>query len=265
MKLAVMGATGRMGRALLKTIIEREDVELAGGIEAPGHALLGQDLGEIAGLGPQGIALTQDALEVIARVDGILDFSSPAASVEFAGLAAQARIVHVLGSTGLTEADNAKIKAAARHAVIVQSRNTSLGITLLSELTRRVAASLDASWDIEILEMHHRHKVDAPSGTALLLGEAAAEGRKVDLGETKEIGRGPQSGARAQGAIGFASLRGGTVAGEHSVLFASDQERIELKHIAEDRNVFVRGALAAALWGHGRPPGLYSMVDVLGL
>lgn len=269
MKLAVMGASGRMGRALLQEIIRSDDVELAGGIEAPGNAHLGEDLGTLAGGDSIGTVLTEDALEVIARVDGILDFSSPLASVEFAGLAAQARIVHVLGTTGLSSEDQTKLRAAARHAVIVQSGNMSLGVNLLAALTKKVAAMLDPSWDIEIADIHHRHKVDAPSGTALMLGQAAATGREVDLSEVSDMrgvgGGDGNRGPRQEGDIGFASLRAGSVIGEHTVVFATTNERIELKHVAEDRRIFVRGALAAALWGHGKKPGLYSMNDVLAL
>lgn len=265
MKLAVMGATGRMGQALIKEILANPALTLAGGVERAGHAAMGQDLGVLAGLGEVGVRLTEDALEIIAQVDGIVDFTSPEASVELAGLAAQARIVHVIGSTGFEARHEAKIKAAARHATIIKSGNTSLGVTLVAELTRAVAAKLDDTWDIEILEMHHHHKLDAPSGTALLLGQAAAEGRGVDLAEVRDSGRDGATGARATGAIGFASLRGGSVVGEHKVIFASDDERIELTHKAEDRRIFARGALTAVQWGQGKSPGLYSMRDVLEL
>ncbi|TNE37614.1 MAG: 4-hydroxy-tetrahydrodipicolinate reductase [Alphaproteobacteria bacterium] len=265
MKLAVMGATGRMGQALINDILSRDDLTLAGGIETPGHPDLGRDLGRLVGRDDIGVELTSDALEVIARVDGIIDFTGPQASVEFAGLAAQARIVHVLGTTGLSAENVDKIKAAARHAVIIQSGNMSLGVNLLKALTEKVAAALGTDWDIEIAEMHHRHKVDAPSGTALLLGEAAAKGRGTTLQEAAVRGRDGITGERGAGDIGFASLRGGSVVGDHSVIFAGDSERITLSHIAEDRRIFVRGALAAALWGHGKRPGFYSMADVLGL
>lgn len=264
MKLAVMGATGRMGRALIEDILSRDDVTLAGGIETPDHPDQGKDLGRLVGRDEIGVALTSDALEVIARVDGIIDFTRPEASVAFAGLAAQARIVHVLGTTGLGAEDFTKIKAAARHAVIIQSGNMSLGVNLLKALTEKVAATLGADWDIEIAEMHHRHKVDAPSGTALLLGEAAAKGREVSLEDVAARGRDGTTGERRAGDIGFASLRGGSVVGDHSVIFAGDRERITLSHVAEDRRIFVRGALTAALWGHGKKPGFYAMADVLG-
>jgi len=209
--------------------------------------------------------VTSDALDVISRSDGILDFTSPKATVEFAGLAANARAVHVIGTTGLTAADEAQIAAAARHAPIIKAGNMSLGVNLLVALTRKVAAALDADFDIEVLEMHHRHKIDAPSGTALMLGRAAAEGRGVDLDKASVRVRDGHTGARRRGDIGFATLRGGSVVGDHSVLLAAEGEIVELKHRAADRGIFARGAVKAALWGRGKGPGLYSMMDVLGL
>jgi 4-hydroxy-tetrahydrodipicolinate reductase len=185
--------------------------------------------------------------------------------VELAALAAQMRLVHVIGTTGLGDEDEARIKAAARHAVIVKSGNMSLGVNLLAALVRRVAATLDEAFDIEILEMHHRRKVDAPSGTALLLGKAAAEGRAVALADHSDRVRDGHTGARQAGHIGFATLRGGSVVGEHTVIFAGEGERIELAHRAEDRAIFARGALRAVQWGRGQKPGLYGMADVLGM
>ena len=265
MKIAVTGAAGRMGRELIRAVHGKDGCVLAGAIEQQGSLAVGQDAGLLAGLGKLGVVITDDALDVFARADAVLDFTVPAASVEFAGLAANARIVHVLGTTGLKPEAEAKVEAAARHAVIVRSGNMSLGVNLLSALTRKVAAALDADFDIEILEMHHRHKVDAPSGTALMLGKAAAKGRGVDLDKTGVRARDGHTGARRRGDIGFASLRGGSVVGEHSVLFAADGEVIELRHRAADRGIFARGAIKAALWGRGKRPGLYSMMDVLGL
>jgi 4-hydroxy-tetrahydrodipicolinate reductase len=189
----------------------------------------------------------------------------PEATIALASLAAKNKIVHVIGTTGLSASDEKKIAAAARDAVIIQSGNMSLGVNLLAALSKRVARTLGDEFDIEILEMHHNKKVDAPSGTALLLGRAAAEGRGVDLGKRKVSARDGQTGARKPGDIGFAALRGGSVVGEHSVIFAGPAERIELVHRAEDRMIFARGALAAARWGKGKKPGLYSMADVLGL
>ena len=265
MRLVVTGASGRMGRMLVRTIRETPGVVLSAALEREGALALGQDAGLLAGCGAAGVAITADPLAAILTADGILDFSAPAASVDFAALAAQARIAHVVGTTGLSPEDFARLAAAARHAPIVQSGNMSLGVNLLAAVTRRVARALGAAFDIEIVEMHHRMKVDAPSGTALLLGQAAAEGRGVALGDVAAPERRGHTGARRPGDIGFASLRGGTVAGDHSVIFAGDGERIELTHRAEDRAIFARGAVQAALWAHGRKPGLYSMADVLGL
>lgn len=265
MRLVVVGAGGRMGRMLVKTVAETEGAVLAAAIGRAGSPLLGQDAGELAGIGALGVPLTDDPLAAFIKADGVLDFTAPAATVGYAGLAAQARIVHVVGTTGLSDDDLARLQAAARHAVIVRSGNMSLGVNLLAALVRRVARTLGEDFDIEILEMHHRMKVDAPSGTALLLGEAAAEGRAVALKERSMRVRDGHTGPRNPGDIGFATLRGGTVVGDHSVIFAGSGERIELAHRAEDRGIFARGAVRAALWGRGRKPGLYSMADVLGI
>ncbi len=265
MKLAIMGAAGRMGRELAKAIHDIDGCTIAGAIEQPGSIAVGQDVGLLAGLGKLGTLISDDPLAVIAKVDGILDFTVPKASVELAGLAANARIVHVIGTTGHTEEEMAAIRAAARHATIVKAGNMSLGVNLLSAVTRKVAEALDEDFDIEVLEMHHKHKIDAPSGTALMLGEAAAQGRKVALKDRSVRVRDGHTGARNRGDIGFATLRGGNVVGEHSVIFAADGERIVLSHIATDRGIFARGAVKAALWGRGKGPGLFSMADVLGM
>lgn len=266
MGLVVVGAAGRMGRTLIQIVHATPGAALVGAIEHSGSRHIGKDAGELAGVGPLGVAIGDDPLPAFAKADGVLDFSTPAASVEFAGYAAQARIVHVIGTTGCSDDDNAKIAAAARHATIVKSGNMSLGVNLLSVLVEQAARALDAAdFDIEILEMHHKHKVDAPSGTALLLGEAAAAGREIQLAEKSVRVRDGHTGAREAGTIGFATLRGGSVIGEHSVLLAGLGERVTLSHHAEDRAIFARGAVKAALWGRGRKPGLYSMRDVLGL
>jgi 4-hydroxy-tetrahydrodipicolinate reductase len=265
MRIAVMGAAGRMGRELVRAVHETPGCVVAGGTERPGSRALGMDVGEVAGVGPLGAKITDDPLELLAASDAALDFTSPKATVEFAALAANARIVHVIGTTGLDAEDEAAIAAAARHATIVKSGNMSLGVNLLVALTRRVAQALDADFDIEIVEMHHRHKVDAPSGTALMLGEAAAQGRDIPLGEHSARARDGAVGQRRRGDIGFASLRGGNVVGEHTVIFAGEGERIELTHRATDRGIFARGAVKAALWGRGKGPGLFSMSDVLGM
>ena len=265
MRLVVVGASGRMGRALIRAIGEAEGAILAGAIEREGSPDLGRDAGEIAGIDKLGVTLSADPLEAFAHADGVLDFTAPAATLHFAELAAQARIVHVVGTTGMTSADEARLAAAARHAVIVKSGNMSLGVNLLAQLVREAARALGPEYDVEIVEMHHRMKVDAPSGTALLLGQAAAEGRRIELSQHSVRSRDGNMGPRGLGDIGFATLRGGTVVGEHTVILAGPHERIELTHRAEDRSIFARGAVRAALWGMSRKPGLYSMADVLGL
>jgi 4-hydroxy-tetrahydrodipicolinate reductase len=265
MRLVVVGAAGRMGRTLVRAITEAEGCVVVGAIEREGSPELGRDAGQLAGLASLGVSLTDDPLTAFAHADGVLDFTSPSSTVHFAELAAQARIVHVIGTTGCTAADEAKLAAAARHAVLVKSGNMSLGVNLLAQLVREAARALGSDYDVEILEMHHKMKVDAPSGTALLLGQAAAEGRRVALADHSVRVRDGHTGARRPGDIGFATLRGGTVVGEHTVVLAGPYERIELTHRAEDRSIFARGAVKAALWGMGRKPGLYSMADVLGL
>ncbi|AXA40738.1 4-hydroxy-tetrahydrodipicolinate reductase [Rhizobium leguminosarum] len=266
MKLVVVGAAGRMGQTLIRLIHSIEGVTVHAAVERAGSPFVGKDAGEIAGLGPTGVIIGDEPLNAFLDAEGVLDFTSPAATVEFSGLAAQARIVHVVGTTGCLPDDNAKIAAAARHARIVKSGNMSLGVNLLSVLAEQAARALDPDdWDIEILEMHHKHKVDAPSGTALLFGEAAAKGRGIDLASKSVRVRDGHTGAREAGTIGFATLRGGSVIGEHSVLFAGEGEIVTLSHSAADRSIFARGAIKAALWARDKKPGLYSMLDVLGL
>mgnify|MGYP000450313954 CR=1 FL=1 len=263
--IAVMGASGRMGRMLIDTVRENPAAHLAGVTERTGHDWIGRDLGDCLGAAAMGVTVSDDPLEVIAHAHAVIDFTAPAATVEHAALAAQARCTHVIGTTGLSEDDLAKIAAAARHAVIVRAGNMSLGVNLLVQVTRQVAAALDADFDIEVVESHHRHKVDAPSGTALMLGEAAAEGRGVRLDDVADRARDGMTGERARGAIGFHAIRGGDIVGEHDVIFAGEGERIVLRHVASDRRLFARGAVKAALWGQDRKPGEYDMLDVLGL
>jgi 4-hydroxy-tetrahydrodipicolinate reductase len=265
MRLIVAGAGGRMGRTLVKAIADAKGFALAGALEDARSPLIGWDAGTLAGTPENGVKLAGEAAAFMDKADGIIDFTAPVATVAFAELAAKQGKVHIIGTTGLSAADEARIKEAAKKAVIVKSGNMSLGVNLLAALTRRVAKTLDNSFDIEILEMHHNQKVDAPSGTALLLGRAAAEGRGIDLDKHSAKSRDGHTGARKAGDIGFANLRGGSVVGEHSVIFAGPAERIELVHKAEDRMIFARGALHAALWARSQKPGLYSMSDVLGL
>lgn len=263
--IVVTGASGRMGQMLIRTIQGSDRVRLAGAVERAGHDWIGRDLGEAMGQSDLGIVVTDQPLDAFAQAQAVVDFTTPEATLGFAGLAAQARAVHVIGTTGMSDAQIADLEPAARHAVIIRAGNMSLGVNLLARLTERVAAALDADFDIEVTEAHHRHKVDSPSGTALMLGAAAARGRGVDLATVADRGRDGITGARRRGDIGFTAVRGGDIVGEHDVIFAGDGERIVLRHIATDRSIFARGALKAALWGLGRPPGHYDMTDVLGL
>ena len=263
--IAVTGASGRMGRMLIQLIHGSERAHLVGAVERPGHAWIGQDVGIAMGGAPIGITVTADALEAFAPAQAIVDFTAPAATLAFAKLAAQARAVHVIGTTGFSEEELEALRPAARHSVQVRAGNMSLGVNLLTVLTQKVARALDEDFDIEIVEAHHNQKVDAPSGTALMLGEAAATGRGVALARVSERGRDGIIGPRERGRIGFSVIRGGDIVGEHDVIFAAPGERIVLRHIATDRAVFARGALKAALWGQGRDPGAYDMLDVLGL
>ncbi len=269
MKIGIVGCAGRMGRMLLAEVLATKGTQTAGGSERPGNPYIGKDIGELAGAEPSGVSLgipILDDAEALFRVsDAVIDFTVPAATAHHAALAAKTGTALIVGTTGLSPDQQAEIDGAALKTAIIQAANFSLGVNLLAGLTRQVAAILDDNFDIEIIEMHHRHKVDAPSGTALALGQAAAEGRGVDLGETAQRVRDGHTGARRAGDIGFASLRGGDVVGEHSVIFAADGERIELTHKASSRSIFARGAVRAALWTDGRAPGLYSMKDVLDL
>ncbi|MHC2434297.1 4-hydroxy-tetrahydrodipicolinate reductase [Bradyrhizobium sp. USDA 4451] len=265
MRLIVAGAGGRMGRTLTRVISETPGAVLVGALEAPGSELLGKDAGMLAGLPANDVKLSADLWSMSAAADGILDFTVPAATIANVAIAAERGLVHVIGTTGLSSSDDAVIRSVTDRAIVVKSGNMSLGVNLLAALVKRVAQSLDQSFDIEILELHHKSKIDAPSGTALMLGEAAAAGRKIALDQHSARGRDGLTGARRAGDIGFASLRGGTAAGDHSVIFAGPSERITLSHHAEDRALFAQGALKAALWAHGKKPGMYSMSDVLGL
>ncbi|MBS0126326.1 4-hydroxy-tetrahydrodipicolinate reductase [Thetidibacter halocola] len=263
--VVITGVSGRMGQMLVREVLVHDGLRLAGALERPGHDWVGHDLGEAMGGAALGVRVGDDPLEAFARAQAVIDFTAPAATVAFADLAAQARAVHVIGTTGLSDDDLKRIHIAARHAVIVRAGNMSLGVNLLTKVTEQVARALDADWDIEIVEAHHNRKVDAPSGTALMLGEAAAAGRGVSLAEVSDRGRDGMTGARDKGAIGFHAIRGGDIVGEHEVIFATGGERIVIKHIASDRALFARGALKAALWGQDKAPGEYDMLDVLGL
>ncbi len=265
MKIGVVGCAGRMGRMLLKQIAETGGCAIAGGTEMAGGAAVGRDVGELAGLGPLGLGVGDNPAPLFAEADAVIDFTVPAASVGHAALAAANGTVHIIGTTGMSPTDEAVVAQAAERAAIVMSGNMSLGVNLLVTLVEKVAAALDEDFDVEVVEMHHRHKVDAPSGTALMLGKAAALGRGITHDDHAVLSREGHTGPRNRGDIGYATLRGGNVVGEHSVIFAADNERIEISHKAADRAIFARGAVKAALWARDRKPGLYTMRDVLGL
>jgi 4-hydroxy-tetrahydrodipicolinate reductase len=266
MRIGVLGCAGRMGRAVIGQVLAAEGCTLSGGVDRPDHPALGHDLGTLAGVDPAGMTVSDDAPALIENADVVIEFSAPDATAAHVALAAACGAGHVIGTTGLSEAQEQAIRAAARRTAVMRAANMSLGVNLLLDLTERVARALGPeAFDIEVLEMHHRHKVDSPSGTALALGQAAARGRGVDLTEVADRGRDGLTGARKTGAIGFAALRGGDVVGDHVVIFAGTGERIELAHRATDRRIYAQGAVTAARWLDGRPPGLYGMADVLGL
>ncbi|WIY52847.1 4-hydroxy-tetrahydrodipicolinate reductase [Devosia sp. YIM 151766] len=265
LRIIVAGAGGRMGAANIRAIAGHPELELVGALDRSGAASIGKDAGLLAGLEPLGLAVTDSAEQALAQADAIVDFTAPAASVALAGLAARQGLVHIIGTTGCLEAENDAIAEAGRAgARIVQSGNFSPGMVALTALVEKAAAAL-ADYDVEILEMHHNLKVDAPSGSALMLGEAAARGRNISLKDHSVRVRDGHTGAREPGTIGFATLRGGNVIGDHMVILAGPSERIELSHRAQDRSIFANGAVLAALWASRQPPGLYSMADVLGL
>ena len=259
--IVITGGSGRMGQMLIKSVLASDVCHLSGVVERDGHDWVGQDVGVAMGGTPVGVVASDDPAATFAKGDAVIDFTSPAATVSFAQMAGKAGVVHVIGTTGLTESDIAQIDTAAKNAVIVRAGNMSLGVNLLVQLTKKVAAALDEDFDIEVIEAHHHNKVDAPSGTALMLGEAAAEGRGVALNDVSDSGRDGITGVRRRGDIGFSAIRGGDIVGEHDVLFAAAGERIKLTHMATDRAIFASGALKAALWGQGKALGAYDMLD----
>ena len=265
MDIGIVGASGRMGRTLIDLINVHEELNLIGATDHIESKHIGVDVGEMLGGKSMGIVIKADPLDAFQDAKAIIDFSTPQATLINAEFAAQARIAHIIGTTGLAESDFKALHAAARHATIIQSGNMSLGVNLLAALVRQTSAALGNEFDIEIVESHHHHKVDAPSGTALLLGEAAAKGRDVELSDVSDRGRDGITGARKAGDIGFSAIRGGDIVGEHDVMFLGDGERIVLRHIATDRKLFAQGALRAALWSEDKGPGYFNMEDVLGL
>ena len=252
-----------MGGMLIREIAQADDLYLVAATDRIDSPNIGQDSGELAGLGANGVLLSIDPTSLFLESDVVIDFSAPDASMHHAALAAETGKAIVIGTTGLTPEQEDMLRQAAEQTAIVYCANTSVGVTLLTEMVEQVAAKLTTGWDIEILETHHHHKVDAPSGTALALGKAAARGRKVDLDRAADMVRKGQTGARTEGDIGFAVLRGGDVAGEHSVIFYGESERVEITHRANDRVIFARGALRATRFAAAAAPGFYNMHDVL--
>ena len=265
MKIAIAGAAGRMGQMLIKRIAATEGCSLAGAIESASSNALGRDAGEVAGTGPKGVKIVSDSAAAIGAAQVVIDFTVPAATVAHAAIAADKGVAMVIGTTGLDPEQTARIHEAARKVPIMWAANMALGVNILMALVEKTAAMLDPAYDIEIFEMHHRHKIDAPSGTALALGRSAAAGRKVELEKVWRRSRDGHTGARPTGEIGFAALRGGEEVGVHTVYFASAGERLELSHRAFSREGYAMGAVMAAKWLDGRKPGLYGMKDVLGL
>jgi 4-hydroxy-tetrahydrodipicolinate reductase len=265
LKVGIVGCAGRMGQMLVRAVAANDRCLVVGGSERPGASVIGKDVGVAAGIDPLGVGITGDAADLFAQADAVLEFTSPAATIQHAELAAKKKKIHIIGTTGFEPPQLSALGRAGKQTTIVLAPNMSLGVNLLLRLVERVARALDPDWDIEVVEMHHRGKVDAPSGTALALGRAAAAGRGADFDAVARRGRDGITGARKRGEIGFAALRGGDVVGDHRVVFANEGERIELAHVATSREIYARGALRAALWAQGQPPGLYSMADVLGL
>ncbi|GGX41351.1 4-hydroxy-tetrahydrodipicolinate reductase [Tateyamaria omphalii] len=263
--IVIAGASGRMGQMLIESVLKDDRMRLVGALDRPGHDWIGRDVGEAMGGQPLGVMVYDDPLEPMAKAQAVIDFTAPEATIALSKIAAQARAAHIIGTTGMSDDQIAELEPAARHSPIVRAGNMSLGVNLLVQLTKQVAAALDEDFDIEVIEGHHHHKVDAPSGTALMLGEAAAEGRGVDLAKVRDAARDGITGARNRGDIGFSVIRGGDIVGEHEVLFAGAGERIVLKHMATDRALFAKGALRAALWAQDKAPGQYDMLDVLGM
>ena len=265
LRIIVAGAGGRMGAANIAAVAAHDGVELVGALDRNGSAAIGKDAGTLAGLDALGVTVTDDASSLLDKADAIIDFTAPSASVALSRQAAEKGLVHIIGTTGCSEADDADIAAAgAAGARVVKSGNFSPGMVALTVLVEKAAKAL-ADYDVEVLEMHHNRKVDAPSGTALMLGEAAARGRNISLKDNSVRVRDGHTGPREAGTIGFATLRGGNVIGDHMVILAGQSERIELNHRAQDRTIYANGAVKAALWAASQQPGLYSMADVLGL
>jgi 4-hydroxy-tetrahydrodipicolinate reductase len=263
MKIGIVGCTGRMGKALIEEVSLNANFQLSGGAVRNDSEFIGLDIGTLAGMQPVGINASGSLEKLFEQSDAVIDFSRPNVSLECAKIAASTKKILISGTTGFSDEELVQLKEYAQNTAIVWSGNMSVGINILSSVIEKVAAILDDSFDIEVVEMHHCRKVDAPSGTALLLGESAAKGRGVKLGDVACNARDGILGTRPRGEIGFSSLRGGDVVGEHTVMFAGDGERIEFTHKASSRRIFAKGTLRSALWAKNKPNGFYSMKDVL--
>ena len=264
-KIGIIGAGGRMGQACIRQVIETKSCTLVAATDITQSPLIGQDAGEAAGADAQGILITDDAEAAIAASDAVIEFTLPEPTVAHSTLTAQAGVAHIIGTTGLTARQEAALRVAGEKTVIMHAPNMSLAVNLLFALTKQVAATLNDDFDIEIYEMHHKHKIDAPSGTAVGIGRAAAMGRGVNIDDVARWAQHGMTGERKQGDIGFASLRGGNVVGDHTVTFAAEDERLEISHKAQSRQIFARGAVHAAQWSFGKIAGFYNMFDVLGI
>ncbi|MCA8888448.1 MAG: 4-hydroxy-tetrahydrodipicolinate reductase [Parvularculaceae bacterium] len=261
LKILVAGAAGRMGSAIIREVLATTGLSLAGGFERAGHDAIGKDIGPLVGLDSLGLVVEPSAQTLMPGADALIDFTAPAATLANARMAADSGVAHIIGTTGFSEEQEKELRALTEKTVIVKSGNMSLGVNLLAALSRQAARRLGPEYDIEIVEAHHRAKVDAPSGTAIMLGHAAAAGRGV--AETT-VERASRKGPREVGAIEYAVIRGGGIVGDHHVMFAGKEEIITLSHRAIDRGLFAKGAVAAAKWATSQQPGLYSMADVLG-
>ena len=265
LKLAVAGAGGRMGRMLIKAALASPDCQLVAAFDQRGSEVQGADAGTLAGMTPVGVSVDSDPIKALEAADALLDFTAPDATVAMARETGRRGKVHIIGTTGFSPSQENALQKAASGARVVKAGNFSLGINLLCALSKAVSERLGIDYDIEITEMHHRHKVDAPSGTALMLGEAAAAGRGIDFGKYAVRERSGNTGPRKVGAIGMSSIRAGETIGEHAVIFGGATERLEFRHVAIDRALFAEGAVRAAVWAQGQEPGFYSMMDVLEL
>jgi 4-hydroxy-tetrahydrodipicolinate reductase len=264
-KIGVIGAGGRMGQACIRQVNETDGCVIVAASDVSGASMVGIDAGEAAGVGRLGVNVTDDTEALIAASDAVIEFTLPEPTVGHAALTAEAGVSHIIGTTGMTGDQEAALRSAGERTVIMHAPNMSLAVNLCFALTKQVAAALNDDFDIEIFEMHHKHKVDSPSGTAVGLGRAAAEGRAVEIDTVARWAQHGITGERKRGDIGFASLRGGNVVGDHTVTFAIEGERLEISHKAQSRQIFARGAVYAALWSIDKAPGFYTMFDVLGI